>query len=87
LVKTYLRLGTSIDRFAMRLFLEIGAQLSDSQRVATFEQRLEYINSRLGFRFNLATPKTLILCCYLALTEWIHRQTDQSALHASVKVE
>ncbi|XNO31737.1 T3SS regulon anti-activator ExsD domain-containing protein [Vibrio alginolyticus] len=87
LVKTYQKLGASIDRFAMRLFLEIGSQLSDSSTITTFEQRLDYINSRLGFRFNLAVPKTLMLCFHLSLNEWINRQVDQSALHASIKVE
>ncbi len=36
LVKTYQKLGASLDRFAMRLFLEIGSQLSDSRTLVTF---------------------------------------------------
>ncbi|WP_045424026.1 T3SS regulon anti-activator ExsD domain-containing protein [Vibrio jasicida] len=86
-VKTYQRFGTSLDRFAMRLFLEVGGQLSDNHVLSSFEQRLDYINSRLGFRFNLASPKTLILSMYLTLSEWVNRKTDQTVLHDTIKLE
>ncbi|MCG9233715.1 T3SS regulon anti-activator ExsD family protein [Vibrio harveyi] len=87
LIKTYQKLGTSLDRFAMRLFLEVGGQLSDNRALSTFEQRLDYINHRVGYRFNLASPKTLILSMYLTLNEWVNQQTDQTVLHDSIKLE
>ncbi|CZF86413.1 T3SS regulon anti-activator ExsD domain-containing protein [Grimontia marina] len=86
-VKTYQSFGTSLDRFAMRLFLEVGGQLSDNHMLRSFEQRLDYINSRLGFRFNLAFPKTLILSMYFTLNEWVNRKTDQTVLHDNIKLE
>lgn len=86
-VKIYQRFGTSLDRFAMRLFLEVGGQLSDSHVLSSFDQRLHYINSRLGFRFNLAFPKTLIFSIYLAINEWVNRKTDQTILHDTIKLE
>ncbi|MEZ8045888.1 T3SS regulon anti-activator ExsD domain-containing protein [Vibrio sp. 10N.237.312.C02] len=87
LIKTYQKLGTCLDRSAMRLFLEVGGQLSDERVLNSFEQRLDYINQRLGYRFNLASPKTLILSMYLTLNEWCNQQTDQRALQDSIKLE
>lgn len=86
-VQTYYRLGASLDRFAMRLFLEIGSQISGNHGLNTFERRVDYINSQLGFRFNLALPKTLILNMHLTLNEWVNQKTDQTALYESIKIE
>ncbi|EDP58975.1 T3SS regulon anti-activator ExsD domain-containing protein [Vibrio sp. AND4] len=86
-MKTYQKLGASIDKFAMRLFLEIGGQLSDNHLLSTFEQRLDFINNRLGFCFNLASPRTLILSMHLTLNEWLNSQTDQTVLSDTIKLE
>ncbi|MEZ8717704.1 Type III secretion negative regulator (LscZ) [Vibrio splendidus] len=87
LIKTYQKFGMSLDRIAMRLFLEVGGQLSDDRVLSSFEQRLDYINHRLGYCFNLASPKTLILSMYLTLEKWGKQQTDQTVLQDSLQLE
>lgn len=79
-VKTYQMLDTPLDRFAMRLFLEVGSRLSSNQVFENNQQRLTYINQHIGYRYNLATPKSLAVCLCGAITEWLKRQTDQDVL-------
>ncbi|MDC5807054.1 T3SS regulon anti-activator ExsD family protein [Vibrio europaeus] len=87
LVKTYEKLGAPLDRFAMRLFLEIGSRLGASQALATHEQRVAYINQHVGYRYNLASPKSLTLCLHCAISEWVNHQSDQGVLLDVVEIE
>jgi hypothetical protein len=87
LVSTYEKLSIPLDRYAMRLFLEVGSKLSADQQVITSDQRLSCINQHLSYRYNLASPKVLSLCFHCAITEWINRQSDQGILKDVAQIE
>ena len=86
-VKTYQKLGTPLDRFAMRLFLEVGSRLSSRQVFENNQHRLAYINQHIGYRYNLAAPKSLAICLCGAITEWVKSQTDQDVISRVVEME